>query len=344
MNSPVTECDGDLWAKAFAEAKFPAFLLDDRSQVIRANREGQAWISQSRPLPAVSSRKDDLRMGTVLELPPSDDVPAAVCMRQADGTTLLCLATDGPEHVREFVRLFNIAMVLRETVCMKDERLEVYHELFTHDAPNYLTAIYGYLQIMQGQELPREKTQKYIDTSVRQVEALNHLIDTTRSIRQMEIVPRTVVVLMDLGALVSRAILSAQESSKGKTAEIRNQVPLGVHKVMTEDQLEEVFRIILDNAIAYSDHPIVSVSIEDAGPCWNLRFTDNARGIPDDKKEFLFLRFHRLDKQRKIRGSGLSLSLAKVLVERQGGRIWVENAVPGDHTKGSTFIVALPKA
>jgi signal transduction histidine kinase len=237
-----------------------------------------------------------------------------------------------------------IALVQEDKVRVRDDRLEVYHELFTHDAPNYLTAIYGYLQMMQGQELPREKTQRYIDTSIRQVEALNHLIDTTRNIRQMENAPQGMMVPLDLGAMVGQAISSVQGSSGGKAVDIRNEVPLGAHRAMVEEKLGEVFRIIINNAVAYSERPVVNVSIEDSGSNWNLRFRDNGRGIPDDKKEFLFLRFHRLDKDKKIRGSGLSLSLAKVLVERQGGRIWVENAVPGDHTKGSVFVVSLPKA
>lgn len=344
MKLPAPASEEDLWTKAFAQVGFPVFLLDQADQIVRANREALAWMGCHNPLPPITAIKGHFDKGGFIELPPSDGVPASFLLSQPCGTTLVCLAPGGVDLVRDYVRLYAIALVQEDKVRVRDDRLEVYHELFTHDAPNYLTAIYGYLQMMQGQELPREKTQRYIDTSIRQVEALNHLIDTTRNIRQMENAPQGMMVPLDLGAMVGQAISSVQGSSGGKAVDIRNEVPLGAHRAMVEEKLGEVFRIIINNAVAYSERPVVNVSIEDSGSNWNLRFRDNGRGIPDDKKEFLFLRFHRLDKDKKIRGSGLSLSLAKVLVERQGGRIWVENAVPGDHTKGSVFVVSLPKA
>jgi signal transduction histidine kinase len=225
----------------------------------------------------------------------------------------------------------------------KNDRLEVYHELLTHDAPNYITAVYGYLQIIQGQELPREKLQKYIDTSVKQTEALNHMIDTARTLRQLETTPLGLTESMDIRTMVEQAISAVVATNAGKPSEIQDRIPPGRFLVRGEPNLEEVFRIVINNAVRYSDSPRVSVDLVDEGDNWHIKFTDNGRGIPDDKKEFLFLRFDRLDKQRKIRGSGLSLALARALVERHGGRIWVENTVPGDYTKGSVFHVVLPK-
>ncbi len=343
MNMPASEEKGDLWTKAFAEAKFPAFVISSAHQVIRANREGEAWMSRNGGLPPLMERRG-VSDQNFYEVPPSGKTPAAVLLDLYDGSTLLCLATEGSCSVQDYVRLYQIAAEQEEVVRSRDSRLDVYHELFTHDAPNFLTAIYGYLQMMQGQELPREKIQKYVDTSIRQVEALNHLIDNTRNIRQMETAPRCMVIPMDLGAAIGKAISAIQSSPKAKPAEISSDVPLGMYKVMVEEQFTETFRILLNNGVAYSERPVISISVQDAGTYWNVRFTDNGRGIPDDKKEFLFLRFHCLNKERKIRGSGISLSLAKVLTERQGGKIWVEDAVPGDHTKGSVFVVALPKA
>jgi signal transduction histidine kinase len=343
MNMPASDGNGELWTKAFAEAKFPAFVISSAHQLIRANREGEAWISRNGGLLPILERRGDSDQ-KLHEVTSNGKMPEAVMLELNEGSTLVCLAPEGACGVRDYVRLYQVAVAQEEVIRSRDDRLEVYHELFTHDAPNYLTAIYGYLQMMQGQDLPREKIQKYVDTSIRQVESLNHLIDNTRNIRQMETMPRSMVIPMDLGAAIGKAISAVQASPKAKPAEIRSDVPAGAHRVMVEEQFTETFRIILNNGIAYSERPVISVSVQDGGEYWNIRFKDNGRGIPDDKKEFLFLRFHCLNKERKIRGSGISLSLAKVLTERQGGRIWVEDAVPGDHTKGSVFVVALPKA
>jgi signal transduction histidine kinase len=226
----------------------------------------------------------------------------------------------------------------------KNDRLEVYHELLTHDAPNYITAVYGYLQMIQTQELSREKLQKYVDTSVKQTEALNHMIDTARTLRQLETSPLGLTESLDIRSMVEEAVANVLAANTGKPSEVQDRIPPGRYLVRGEPGLEELFRIIINNAVRYSDSPRVTVDLADEGDHWHVMFTDNGRGIPDDKKEFLFLRFDRLDKQRKIRGSGLSLALARALVERHEGQIWVENTVPGDHTKGSVFHVVLPKA
>jgi len=67
---------------------------------------------------------------------------------------------------------------------------------------------------------------------------------------------------------------------------------------------------------------------------------DDGPGIPDDIKPKVFLRKYR--GQTKGQGSGLGLYLTKRLVEDNGGRIWLEDRVPGDHSRGVRFIVHLP--
>jgi signal transduction histidine kinase len=67
---------------------------------------------------------------------------------------------------------------------------------------------------------------------------------------------------------------------------------------------------------------------------------DNGRGIPDDFKRQIFNRM--LKGTAKAKGMGLGLYLVRTLVNSYGGRVWVEDRVPGDHTKGAKFVVMLP--
>jgi signal transduction histidine kinase len=67
-----------------------------------------------------------------------------------------------------------------------------------------------------------------------------------------------------------------------------------------------------------------------------LHVSDNGPGIPQVAREQLFDRFYRAD--AATAGSGLGLSIAKAIVERHGGRLWVESA-PG---QGATFSALLP--
>jgi len=73
-----------------------------------------------------------------------------------------------------------------------------------------------------------------------------------------------------------------------------------------------------------------------------LSVADRGRGIPSEKVALLFQKFQQLDdaNTRKVRGTGLGLAIVKALVEKQGGRVWVESEVG----KGATFTVTLPAA
>jgi signal transduction histidine kinase len=67
---------------------------------------------------------------------------------------------------------------------------------------------------------------------------------------------------------------------------------------------------------------------------------DDGPGIPDEKKTTIF---HRLKRgQTKAKGMGLGLYIARTLVESFSGKVWVEDRVKDDHSKGSRFVVLLP--
>jgi signal transduction histidine kinase len=92
--------------------------------------------------------------------------------------------------------------------------------------------------------------------------------------------------------------------------------------------------------------PVVAIRLEktsaDGRKYCHVSVEDNGPGIPDDMKQAVFGRMRRGD--TKARGSGLGLYLVKTLVESYGGRVWVEDRVPGDRSKGCRFVVLLPVA
>jgi signal transduction histidine kinase len=100
-----------------------------------------------------------------------------------------------------------------------------------------------------------------------------------------------------------------------------------------------VFQNLLANAIRYrsEEPPSINVSAEQKPGEWVFSVKDNGIGIDPEYKDQIFLIFQRLH-GRDMPGIGLGLSLAKRIVERHGGRIWVESQ-PG---KGSTFYFTIP--
>jgi PAS domain S-box-containing protein len=109
--------------------------------------------------------------------------------------------------------------------------------------------------------------------------------------------------------------------------------------------LGDVFSNIVGNSIKHTGGPVIinilmtkvwlqhrkylKVVIDDTGP-----------GIVDDMKIKIFTRFQRGNTHAS--GKGLGLYLVKTLVENYRGKVWVEDRVPGDHTKGARFVILLP--
>jgi light-regulated signal transduction histidine kinase (bacteriophytochrome) len=105
-------------------------------------------------------------------------------------------------------------------------------------------------------------------------------------------------------------------------------------------QFEQLVRNLIHNAVKFrtEDKPLVHISAQRTDDCWVFSVTDNGIGIDPEQSERIFGIFQRLHNRDKYSGTGIGLAVAKKVVERHGGRIWVESE-PG---KGSTFYFTVP--
>jgi light-regulated signal transduction histidine kinase (bacteriophytochrome) len=105
--------------------------------------------------------------------------------------------------------------------------------------------------------------------------------------------------------------------------------------------LQQLLQNLISNALKYRNEnpPQIHISAVNLGAAWRFSAQDNGIGIDAKYKEVIFGVFKRLHRDQKYTGTGIGLAICQRVVERYGGRIWVESE-PG---KGSTFFFTVPQ-
>jgi PAS domain S-box-containing protein len=110
---------------------------------------------------------------------------------------------------------------------------------------------------------------------------------------------------------------------------------------MGQAHLQQVFQNLISNALKYrTQHPPeIHVSASNQGAAWRFSVQDNGIGIDPQYKEVIFGVFKRLHRDQKYSGTGIGLAICQRVVERYGGRIWVQSSLG----EGATFCFTIPE-
>jgi signal transduction histidine kinase len=148
---------------------------------------------------------------------------------------------------------------------------------------------------------------------------------------------------LNLSDVLNEVLWSVRKPIATKGLELVISIPDDLPEVFADlHQLRNVLQQLLDNARRYTAAGTISVRAAQHGKMVRVDISDTGCGISSELCEQLFTRFMRGDEgiNSAERGIGLGLAIARQLVERQGGRIWLEST--SDH--GSMFSFTLPCA
>jgi PAS domain S-box-containing protein len=223
-----------------------------------------------------------------------------------------------------------------------NQELDDFAYIASHDLKEPLRGIHNYAAFLLEDYAERldadgkAKLETLIRLSARMEELIDSLLEFSR-VGRLELSSQET----DLNELVRKTLEGLQITLEERRAEV--VIPRPLPRVRCDRvRVGEVFHNLITNAVKYNDRPVKRVEVgyrEGAGggpPVFTVK--DDGIGIPERHQEAIFRIFKRLHGRDKYGGgTGAGLTIVKKIVERHGGRIWLESA-PG---AGTTFLFTL---
>jgi len=249
------------------------------------------------------------------------------------------------QKAEEEIRRLNAELELRVRertgeLVRANEELRQFGYAASHDLREPLRTVASYTQLLTRRfddkfDAEAREFMAYIVDSVHRMDSL--LSDLLAYSHQLNATDQA-FSLVDSEAVLAGVLMNLDSSIRETGAEVTHD-PL---PTVTSDfvQLGQVFQNLIGNSIKYRSEapPRIHISAKENEDDWEFSFKDNGMGIDPRYHEQIFGIFKRLH-GREYPGTGIGLALVKRIVERHGGRIWVES----EAGKGATFRFTLPK-
>ncbi len=221
----------------------------------------------------------------------------------------------------------------------KNERLERFTSVASHDLRSPLNTISSYVELVSGQLAGNSDPEiaEFLGFALDGCVRMRSLIDDLLSYARASHSP-TLLEPVNFNEALAETMKNLDLEIKEAHARIilSSALPVVAGNMI---QLTRLLQNLIGNAIKYrgEEDPVVLVKMEEQDGEWRFSITDNGIGFDMKYSEKIFADFQRLNSDYS--GSGLGLPICKSIVNRHGGRIWATSSLG----KGSTFYFTLPK-
>ena len=209
----------------------------------------------------------------------------------------------------------------------------------SHDLQEPLRVIAGYAQLLKRSYLGKldSDADAFVNFIVQGARRMHALINDLLEYSRLQTRGRPFQPI-ECATLVEQALINLKTAIEESGATVTYN---GLPTVLADGlQLTQIFQNLISNAIKFrsKDAPRIEIAVERRGQEWCFAVHDNGIGLDQQYADRIFIIFQRLHTQQEYPGTGIGLAICKRVVERHGGRIWVESAVG----QGATFYFTLP--
>ncbi|WP_216329249.1 GAF domain-containing protein [Deinococcus aestuarii] len=226
-----------------------------------------------------------------------------------------------------------------EELSRSNAELEQFAYVASHDLQAPIRAITSFAGVIDRRYGPQldGRGRLYLRQIVEGGEHMKRLVDDLLAFSRVH-TGRGELLPVDTGAVFDAVARRLQPETPPGTSLTRGRLPV---VLADAQQLDQLLQNLIANGMKYRRPgvvPQVHVSAQREGEGWRFAVQDNGIGIEPQYFERIFVIFQRLHGREEYEGTGIGLAVCKKIVERHGGRLWVEST-PG---QGSTFFYTLP--
>jgi len=304
----------------------PPDRIDEEPRILARLRRGERVDH----FETIRVRKDGSRLNISLTISPVKDAQGLVIGASK-------IARDITERVRQEQAL----QVANAALHQANADLQLFAYSASHDLQEPLRMLRVYCELLQetfGGQLG-QVGDEFIRHTVEGATRMDNLLQGLRAYMRASATYDPPLEETDAGEVLDKTLLNLQTAIEESGASITVAALPRVR--MHEFQMEQLFQNLIGNAIRYRNGvPRIKIAATLLDKNWLFSVQDNGIGIEPQFREQIFGVFKRLHTNSQYPGTGMGLAICQRIIERAGGRIWVES----EPEKGSTFFFTIPAA